>query len=293
MGKKNLVFELTKFYNSIIFVLNNWTEAEYTQVVSKFSDANYYVIGKEVGENGTPHLQGYVYFKTKKRGSTLKKINDRIHWEPMYSTPKQASDYCKKDNNFVEFGELPMQGHRTDIDEICDEIKSGKKVDDICIERPMMFHQYGRTLTKVEDLMMRKKYRTEMTTCDWYWGETGTGKSHVAFKNYSPETHYVFSNDNGWWDKYTQQDIVIFNDFRGADVAYNHLLQLIDKWPTDVRRRGKEPMPFISKHIIITSSLPPEKVYTYREEQDKIEQLLRRIKVHQMKVCLCQKCSER
>ena len=58
----------------------------------------YIVFGKEVGENGTPHLQGYIEFASKKTMKGLKKLNDRAHWEVKYddSNPKEASDYCKK-----------------------------------------------------------------------------------------------------------------------------------------------------------------------------------------------------
>ena len=34
-----------------------------------------------------------------------------------------------------------------------------------------------------------------------------------------------------------------------------------------------------AKHIIITSSLPPEKVYWRRDNEDYLEQLFRRIKI--------------
>lgn len=142
----------------------------------------------------------------------------------------------------------------------------------------MIYHQYGRTLNKLEDLKMRNISRDEITTCDWIYGETGSGKSHRVFQDYHPSTHYLWRNDNGWWEGYTQQHYIIMNDYRG-EIKYNELLQLIDKYPYFVKRRGKEPLPFTSKHIFITSSLSPEKIYHNRVEEDKIEQLLRRINV--------------
>ena len=77
------------------------------------------------------------------------------------------------------------------------------------------------------------------------------------------------------------QDTVILNDFRG-NLKYEELLQLVDKWPKSVKRRNRQPMPFVSKHIIITSSLPPEQVYVQRNEKDSLDQLLRRITVIEM-----------
>ena len=110
-------------------------------------------------------------------------------------------------------------------------------------------------------------------------GKTGVGKSHKAFDNYNSETHYLWKlNDKNWQDGYTGQEIVIINDFRG-EINYNELLNLIDKWPYTLPRRGREPVPFLAKHIIITSSLPPEKVYWRRDNEDYLEQLFRRIKI--------------
>lgn len=158
------------------------------------------------------------------------------------------------------------------------DISNGMMVDTIAIENPEIYHQYGRTLNKLEELRMRQVFRAEMTEGVWYYGETGVGKSHRAFKNYTPQTHYVLPNDNGWWDGYVQQDIVIINDFRGF-LSYDFMLQMIDKWPFSVKRRGREPIPFISKKVIITSSLSPKEVYNKRNDNDSIKQLRRRMKV--------------
>lgn len=72
---------------------------------------DYAVLGFEVGESGTPHIQGYVIFKNKYRLNQLKVYSpqgQRCHWEPqsLYSTPAQAAEYCMKDGDFKEFGEL-------------------------------------------------------------------------------------------------------------------------------------------------------------------------------------------
>ena len=80
---------------------------------------------------------------------------------------------------------------------------------------------------------------------------------------------------------YRQQDIVIINEFRGQ-IPYSELLDLIDKWPKTVKRRNREPVPFTSKHVIITSSLHPKDVYKNLSQTDKMDQLYRRIILHKL-----------
>ena len=126
-----------------------------------------------------------------------------------------------------------------------------------------------------------------MTKGIWYWGDSGVGKSHKAYENFNPDTHYVYPNDNGWWDGYKGQEIVIINEFRGG-IQYSELLDLVDKWPKSVRRRGREPVPFLATTLIITSSMPPDKVYSRLAFEDKLDQLYRRFEIVKME----QKCSK-
>ena len=53
------------------------------------------------------------------------------------------------------------------------------------------------------------------------------------------------------------------------------------------------PLPFTSKHIIITSSLGPEEIYNKRDAEDKIEQLMRRINVKNEKHLKIEKIKEK
>ena len=261
---------------------------------------------EECPETGKKHWQGYVYFRDKVSIKTAQRIleSPNIHMEPVVSDLECNKAYIigpyEKDGKSKPFnpdhklfGVEPKQGKRVDLDELKEKIMNDEEtVDNIIVSNPIMYHQYGRTLEKIEDIKMSKKFRTKMTTCDWLCGPTGIGKSHYAFENFTPETHYVVPNDNGWWDNYRQQDIVILNDFRGH-ISYNELLQLIDKWPYNVPRRGRPPLPFTSKHIIITSSLGPEEIYNKRDAEDKIEQLMRRINVKNEKHLKIEKIKEK
>lgn len=246
------------------------------------NQAKFLIYGREITPStGKKHFQGFVYFYEKISIAKAKKYLkiDKGWFQYAFADIDANITYCSKDGDFTVHGTKPMQGKRTDIIEDKNRIMNGEiSVDEILLEDPIKYHQYGRTYEKIEDLYMRRQWRTEMTRGIWYYGATGTGKSHVAYKDYDHTTHYDLINDNGWWDGYKQQEIVVINDYRGW-IPYDRLLTLCDKWPTKVRRRNREPLPFMSKTIIITSSLPPDEVYNNRNENDKIEQLLRRFKV--------------
>lgn len=260
-----------------VFTVNNWTEEECEKARLLSEYCEYLVYGKEVGKQGTPHLQGFCYFKNQRARSFVLQFLPRAWAEPSRDIPA-AIEYCKKDGDFWEQGKEPKQGRRVDVEALRDEIKAGKRVDDIAVDDPVAYHQYGRTLSKIEDIVMRKKFRTEMTEGVWYIGESGAGKSHIVFDDFSPDTHYVYPYDNGnWCDGYTQQETVIFNEFRGQ-IPYSRMLELVDKWPCSFPRRGREPMPFLSKRVLVTSKIHPREIYKNLSENDSLDQLYRRFK---------------
>lgn len=64
--------------------------------------------GLEVGEQGTPHLQGSIWLKRKNRITNLKKLTgfERMHFEEMRN--EQASiEYFKKDGDYWMYGFPP------------------------------------------------------------------------------------------------------------------------------------------------------------------------------------------
>lgn len=83
--------------------LNNYSEKEYNDIFLFFSanNDNKFIIGKEVGESGTPHLQMYINFNLKTRFTAIKKVCDRLHIESAKGNELTNIKYCSKDGNFV------------------------------------------------------------------------------------------------------------------------------------------------------------------------------------------------
>lgn len=90
------------------FTINNWTSDDEHLLKNLGDNVSYLVFGYEVGDSGTHHLQGYVVFPKVKRFNEAKgALPGGAHLEPKRGSVKQASEYCKKDGLFQEYGSLP------------------------------------------------------------------------------------------------------------------------------------------------------------------------------------------
>lgn len=69
----------------------NWAE----QLKAKFSEAEQYVCQHETGENGTPHIQGYVKWRRRKRLGAVANLVRQGHWERCNNN-EAAKAYCDK-----------------------------------------------------------------------------------------------------------------------------------------------------------------------------------------------------
>lgn len=96
------------------FTLNNYT-AQHEQAL-KDLDCQYIVFGHEVGEQGTPHLQGYVYFTNPRSVVAVRKLFP-WHVEVAKGDADQNRDYCTKDDDFYEKGVKPISNNQKGVNE--------------------------------------------------------------------------------------------------------------------------------------------------------------------------------
>jgi hypothetical protein len=93
-------------------------------------DIEYIVYGREIGESGTFHLQGFVQFGEPIEDADIKTDGPaqrlfQAHWTKARRVEK-ARKYCFKDGNYTELGQFCMrQGKRTDLDEFKKSVEDG------------------------------------------------------------------------------------------------------------------------------------------------------------------------
>lgn len=90
-----------------VFTLNNYTEEEYNKLLTFAKKQKCFIIGKEIGAEGTPHLQGYMVLKNATPFKNLKSLSPRAHWELAKGTEQENRTYCSKENNYVTNIPLP------------------------------------------------------------------------------------------------------------------------------------------------------------------------------------------
>lgn len=255
------------------YTLNNYTEKEVEHL--KGIDFKYQILGFEKGENGTPHIQGYVYFINKKSLKQLKKINPRIHWEVQKGTFEQAIQYCKKDGSAVELGVAPMsQKEKGDcnkrrFEEAFINAKKGN-IDDI--PKDLLTRYYSTYKRIKEDYSDPPESISELLN-EWYYGDSGTGKSRKARQD-NPGAY--IKNTNKWWDRYKGEEVVIIEEFSPChEVLASHLKVWADHYPFQGEIKGGSKL-IRPKKIIVTSNYHPSEIFTRDNDLDPI---LRRFKV--------------
>lgn len=255
------------------FTLNNYNDDDINSL--KTLKCKYIIIGKEIAPTtGTEHLQGYFYLSN---ASTLKAVIKRLkktlghartHLEICKGTSEQNIDYCKKSQNFIEVGEPPEGGKRTDLAQIRDRLKSGEKPLDIIDSTDSLTFQSLRGLQILSSMYQTK--RTTKPTVFWIYGSTGVGKTRLIHDTFSE----IYQKDStSWWQDYQQEKVVLIDDFRG-DIKYNELLKILDRYAYRVSIKGSHGQ-LNSPYIIITSNRSPAE--TYKGCREDIGQLYRRI----------------
>lgn len=258
-------------YRNICFTLFYEDDETLSKMETWLEKQDYGVMGLEVcPTTGKPHIQGYAEFPSPKRIQTLKKLWPTMHFEKRRSSAKLASDYCKKDGKFKEFGVISRQGERSDLNTAIELISAGKTTEQVALAEPATYVKYHAGLEKL--IYHQSKHRNTMPDITWYWGEAGVGKSHNATEGV-PEEQVFRKHDPKWWDGYEQQECVVIDDIDPEAWNFRELLQTLDKYPKAVQVKGGF-RKLNSRIINITCEHPPEKFWSGNE----LKQILRRCK---------------
>jgi len=154
--------------------LNNWNEEEVNNIVKIAVSVLKceYILGYEIGECGTPHIQGFLLLDKKKSWDSVHKSlnNKRIHLECAKGSIKENIAYCTKDNNFIT------------------NIKGLKRRDPLKIITDLYPWQ-----SEIVELL---KTEPDGRTVHWYWENTG-GAGKSAFCKYMFVNHNVLVIQGG------------------------------------------------------------------------------------------------
>lgn len=240
-------------FRNACFTINNYDDED-VQNLKSWDKISYLKFAHEIAPStGTPHLQGYVEFKGQVSGTQMKKRFPKIHYEYRYanSTAQQAAKYCNK-GEVVEIGEISAQGKRTDLDALIEYMDTNTNLNDIKKNFPKQSLLYGK---KIRDfIILGYEHRTEKPHVVWLWGAAGTGKTREAT---DCDDYFIVTNSK-FWDGYTQQKRVIFDDFSGCEYEsqYRFLLRILDRYKISVEIKGGS-IPLNSPEIYITCEFPP------------------------------------
>lgn len=235
------------------FTINNPQAADLQALVEL--PAEYLVYGKEVGEAGTPHLQGYVHFKSQRALNAVSKLLPRAHLEARKGSVDQAVDYCKKDGDWTERGTKPLSqkekgaGEKARWKTIIDKAETGDD-DWLKEEEPKVY------ATMYQKLKALRKNKSEVIQGDlpheWWYGPTGTGKSSTLWQEY-PD-HFQ-KKKNKWWDGYLDQDVVAIEEWSPDNHhTADSLKEWADRYPFTGEIKGGTLQKIRPKKVIVLSN---------------------------------------
>jgi len=214
-----------------LFTWNNYPDT-YRDTLDEL-ECRYVCAGEEVAPTtGTPHLQGYIYFRNAKRLRTMRQLLAGCHLLPANGTAAENRAYCSKTREqdlepnavFYERGNIPVdpaakgEAERVRWQTAWDLAKLG---DIEAIQPDIRVRQYSALRRIERDFMPAVEPLT--SPCGiWIFGLSGAGKSRSvldAFPDAYPKPR------TQWWDGYQGERVVLLDDVDRFDVKLGGYLK--------------------------------------------------------------------
>ncbi len=191
-----------------VFTLNHYTK-ENIDLLCSDSSIDQLSMQEETGESGTPHLQGYLKFKTKKRPLSVFGKHFKAHWEKCRKI-KESIIYCQKAD--TRSGRIFRRG--------------------VVKHRPLKVLAREDLYTWQEQIVVDCEAEPDDRTINWFWDDVGNiGKSQLVRYLIVHNGAILVSGRSGdikyqikqYFDKHgTGPDIVIYDIPRTARNYINY-----------------------------------------------------------------------
>ncbi len=257
-----------------IFKLLLWCE--------ETGNIRYLICQLEIGELGTPHLQGYLETSRPVERNWVENAFPLgfAHWEFARKGSKACARYCSKEatreDGPWEYGKsISGQGARADLDHIGDRIKDGEKIRTIAIEHPGKYFQYGKMWEKFQQLVCVPVQVNPDLQVWLFHGDTGVGKSRFVYDHFDE----VFKKPQGglWFDGYQGEETILLEEFSGAasKVTLFETLDILDIYRVQLQTKGGFTWRRCSV-ICVCTNVHPKYWYRFRDREDCEKALYRR-----------------
>jgi len=182
------------------------------------------------------------------------------HIEKMQGTFSQNEKYCSKQGTFIEFGVRPMENgqRRGDliVKELIDENPNRPIMDiyDETSEKAALV--YSRHFEQYREFKRQKTIKGDHGAPEVYYiyGKPGTGKTRFV-RDKEPDVYDV-PDGYQWFNGYSGEEAVLFDNFEGPAKNRSFFLKLIDRYPIQVPTKGGFTW-WKPKRIYITSVIAP------------------------------------
>lgn len=237
-----------------------------------------YVIAQEDHQDGTKHLHAFLKYEKKVQFSATKWDIADFHGNYQQARSWVAVErYCKKGGNYIS--------------NICLESaaqKKGKKNLQILTEdlRDLVADGVIHALQLPQAVKARAiysllgdPYQHHDIRGVWIYGPPGVGKSrHVRDRH--PDC--FIKSQSKWWDGYQGQEVVLLDDFDRLGVCLSHYLKIwADRYAAIGEVKGGS-IPLMHKTFYVTSNYHPRDLWSQEDDQDLLDAILRRFKIHHM-----------